>query len=429
MTKATSADQFATQSGAELNIAYVMTHYPRVALTYIASEIDEVERRGGQIFPIVMNLPAAEDLTTEEARERQRRSFYLKASPMTVAANALRVAAAHPVKMARLAFKAVRSGCSDLSIIARRLIHLGYGALAARRCREEQIHHLHAQFGLAPATIAWFACEILNFDQRAGCTWSFTIHGFHDFVNETESRLDLKAASASFVVCVSDFTKSQLCRVTNPQHWDRFHVVRCGIDLTDFPLRQPRPNRDVPRIAMVGRLSPEKGHGILLDAVSKLVKAGLPLEVEFIGDGQFGEELRRRVNDLGLEESVIFSGELLPDEVARRLAEADIFCMASFAEGLPISIMEAMAVGVPVVTTWIGGIPELALNDVTALTVPPGNSDALAAAIKRLVADPELGKQLASGGRSAVERMHSRESSGAELVALFKKQLNLAAPA
>lgn len=414
---------------AEFRVAYVMTHYPRVTLTYIASEIDEVERRGATILPIAMNLPAAEDLTTEESRERQRRSFYLKASPTMVAVAALRVAATHPVKMARMAFTAIRSARSDLSIIGRRLVHLCYGALAARHCRKQDIHHLHAQFGLAPATIAWFACEILNFDRRAPATWSFTIHGFHDFVNETESRLDLKAASASFVICISDFTRSQLCRVTNPQDWDRFHVIRCGIDLTAFPLSRPRPNCQVPRIAIVGRLSPEKGHGILLDAVSKLAKAGLPLEVEVIGDGPFGEELRKLAIDLGLEKSVNFSGELLPDEVARRLTEADIFCMASFAEGLPISIMEAMATGVPVVTTWIGGIPELALNEVTALTVPPGNSDALAAAIKRLVADPQLSKRLASAGRAAVERMHSRESSGAEVAALFKTQIDSAVPA
>ena len=405
---------------AELNLAYVMTHYPRVALTYIAGEIDEVERRGGRLFPMVMNPPAPEDLTTEEALERHRRSIYLKASPMRVFLAALGAAAAHPIKMAGLAFLAIRSARSDLGIMGRRLVHLCYGALAAKDCRERKIRHLHAQFGLAPATIAWLACEILNFDRGEASTWSFTIHGFHDFVNETESRLDLKAASAGFVICISDFTKSQLCRVTQPRYWDRFHVVRCGIDLAAFPVREPRPQREVPRIAIVGRLSPEKGHGILLGAVSKLSKEGMPLDVEIIGDGPFGEELRRLVSELGIEKSVVFSGELLPDEVARRLADADMFCMASFAEGLPISIMEAMAVGVPVVSTWIGGIPELAVDEVTALTVPPGNSEALAAAIRRLVGDHALRERLTSAARAAVERMHSRDSNGAQLTRLFR---------
>jgi glycosyltransferase involved in cell wall biosynthesis len=117
---------------------------------------------------------------------------------------------------------------------------------------------------------------------------------------------------------------------------------------------------------------------------------------------------------------VIFAGELLPDEVSRRLADADIFCMASFAEGLPISIMEAMAVGVPVVTTWIGGIPELAINGVTALTVPPGNSDALAVAIKQLMTDKTLRERLVVAARAAVERMHSRGASGAELAGMYR---------
>jgi glycosyltransferase involved in cell wall biosynthesis len=405
---------------AEPGLAYVMTHYPRVALTFIAGEIDEVERHGGRIFPIVMNQPTPADLTTEEARERQRRSFYLKASPLRIAAAALAEFAAHPVKMTKLAFRAIKSARSDFGLMARRLVHLGYAAASARYCRERQIRHLHAHFGQTPATIAWFACEILNFDPDAMCTWSFTIHGFQDFVDEAVARLDLKAASASFVICVSDFTKSQLCRVTDARYWDRFHVVRCGIDLDAFPLRSPRQMRQIPRIAIVGRLSPEKGHGILLEAVAKLAREDVPVEVEIVGDGPFADAIRRQEAGLGIQDRVSHSGELLPEEVARRLADADIFCMASFSEGLPISIMEAMAIGVPVVTTWISGIPELAVNEITAMTVPPGNSDALAAAIKQLIREPELCKRLAPAARSAVERLHSQEANVAALTALFR---------
>ncbi len=407
-------------SNFDVKVAYIMTHYPRVALTYIAAEIDDVERNGGEIFPIVMNLPTQQDLPTEEARNRQRRSVYLKASPIRVAFTTIATILNHPIKMARLAFSAVRSARSDVGLMGRRLVHLSYSALAAKHCREQRIRHLHAQFGLAPATIAWFASQILNFDRRSTSTWSFTIHGFHDFVNETESRLDLKAASAAFVICVSDFTKSQLCRVTDPSYWDRFHVLRCGIDLTAFPLRNPRPQRKVPRIAIVGRLSPEKGHRILLDAVRKLADQNAAVEVDIIGDGPSADAIRGQAAELGIEKRALFAGELLPDEISRRLADADIFCMASFAEGLPISIMEAMAVGVPVVTTWIGGIPELAINGVTALTVPPGNSDALAGAIKQLMTDKTLRECLVVAARAAVEQMHSREASGAELAGMYR---------
>jgi glycosyltransferase involved in cell wall biosynthesis len=304
--------------------------------------------------------------------------------------------------------------------MGRRVVHLSYAALAAKHCQEQGIRHLHAQFGLAPATIAWFACEILNFDRRPASTWSFTIHGFHDFLNETEARLDLKAASASFVICVSDFTKSQLCRVTDPRYWDRFHVVRCGIDLAAFPFRNHRPQRKAPRIAIVGRISPEKGHGILLDAVSKLASESVAVEVEIIGDGPSADAIRLQAAKLGIEKRVSFAGELLPGEVSRRLTDADIFCMASFAEGLPISIMEAMAIGVPVVTTWVGGIPELAINGVTALTVPPGNGGALAEAIKQLIANEPLRERLVVAARAAVERMHSREANGVDLAGKYR---------
>lgn len=410
-------------------VAYVMTHYPRVALTFIAGEVDVVERHGGRIVPIVVNAPGAEDLTTEEARERQRRSLYLKASPMRLLGATLAAFAAHPIKFTKLKLTAIRSARTDVGLMARRLIHLCYGALAARHCREQGVTHLHAHFGQVPATIAWFAAEIMNFRRGERATWSFTIHGFQDFVDEALARLDLKAASASFVIGISDFTRSQLCRVSDPRYWDRFHVVRCGIDLQAFALRTPRPMRSVPRIIIVGRLSPEKGHVILLDAVSKLARRGVAVEVEIVGGGPFEQPIRREEAELGIGDRVIHSGELLADEVARRLADADIFCMASFSEGLPISIMEAMAVGVPVVTTWISGIPELARDGVTAMTVPPGDSDALADAIERLVSDEALRERLVVAGRAAVERMHERETNGAVMAGMFRDLIAAKAPA
>lgn len=410
-----------TVPAATFDVAYIMTHYPRLALTFIAGEIDELERQGARVFPISMNVPSSADLGTDAARERHRRTLCLKARPSRIVAAGLRTLGNHPFKFSRLALTAVKSAGLDIGLAARRLAHLSYATLVARHCRESGLNHLHAHFGLAPATIAWFACRILNFDAERRHTWSFTIHGFQDFINETEARLDLKAASASSVICVSDFTKSQLYRVTDFKYWKRFHVVRCGIDLAAFPARQPRPMRRIPRIVVLGRLSPEKGHGILIEAVEKLAREDIAVEVDIIGDGPFLDAIRNEEAVLGVENRIRHLGELLPDEVSRRLADADIFCMPSFSEGLPISIMEAMAVGVPVVSTWISGIPELALDGVTAVTVPPGNSDALAAAIKRLMADQASCDRLVVAAREAVERKHSREANAQELARLFRR--------
>ncbi|MGI9052501.1 MAG: glycosyltransferase family 4 protein, partial [Ilumatobacteraceae bacterium] len=238
------------------------------------------------------------------------------------------------------------------------------------------------------------------------CTWSFTIHGFQDFADDRVTRLDLKVQSASFVACVSDFTRAQLCRVTDPSAWDRFHVVRCGIDVDAFAFRAPPPPGRRARIVTIARLSPEKGHVVLLDAVHELTEHGVDVELHIVGDGPNASTIERAAAGLGLSDRVTLVGELEPLRVRDELRSADVFCLASFAEGIPISIMEAMAIGVPVVTTYVGGIPELAVDERTALVVPASNSRALATAIRRAVVDGPLRKRLAHAARRLVEERH-----------------------
>lgn len=404
-------------------VAYVMTYYPAVSLTFLAGEIDEIEKAGWDVFPIAMNAPSASDLTTDIAHRRRDRTLYLKQSASAVIAATLGCLLRHPVGLPRLAFHAVRSARADVGLMLRRLAHLGYATLVARRCVEQGVSHIHAQFGQAPATIAWFATEIMRFQTPTRVSWSFTIHGFQDFVDEAVARLDLKAATARFVVCVSKFTKSQLCRITEPALWDRFHVIHCGIDLDSFKLRSRPQPKATPLAVIVGRLSPEKGHLVLFQAVKDLKDRNVAMMLDVIGGGPFERTLRDEVDRLRLQDRVNFVGELESDRVRERLADADIFCMASFSEGLPISIMEAMAVGVPVVTTWISGIPELAVNDVTALTVAPGDAGALADAIGRIIDDPALRARMTAAARAAVEERHSRITNARSLAELFQRSL------
>jgi glycosyltransferase involved in cell wall biosynthesis len=179
---------------------------------------------------------------------------------------------------------------------------------------------------------------------------------------------------------------------------------------------------DLARVVVVGRLSPEKGHVVLLNALKILTDNGNKVELEIIGAGPFERAIRKHQEHLGLDR-VRYCGELTPDKISRRLADADVFCMPSFSEGLPVSIMEAMAVGVPVVTTWISGIPELAENGVTALTVPPGNSTALAAALERAIFDKVLTTRLVASARDRVEQMHSMRKNVGQLASLFEEHM------
>jgi glycosyltransferase involved in cell wall biosynthesis len=163
----------------------------------------------------------------------------------------------------------------------------------------------------------------------------------------------------------------------------------------------------------VGRLSAEKGFDVLIEALAQLRQQGAPQRLILIGDGPLRTSLEGAAVRSGVADLVEFAGELPPAEVRAHLDRADLFCLPSFSEGLPISIMEAMAVGVPVVTTWIAGIPELAQTDVTALTVPPARADALAAAMRRLAEEAPLRLRLSQAARSRVEEQHDQDRCGA----------------
>ncbi|GAA4745100.1 glycosyltransferase [Sphingomonas daechungensis] len=388
-------------------VAYVMTHYPRVALSFLSGEIDEMELRGATIAPFAMNLPDQADLLSEDARTRYAKTHYLKRSWGDLLGAFSSAALRHPLAMAKLIGTAVKSARGDLPLTARRFSHLLQGAAVARECQRRNIHHLHAQFGQAPATIAWFAAEIMNFGERRA-NWSFTIHGFQDFVDETIARLDLKAASASFVVCVSDFTRSQLYRLLHPSLWNRARVVRCGIDLSRFRQRPARPQSAVPRLISVGRLSTEKGQVVLLRACKLLADRSTKVHLTLIGSGPLEGLIRSEIANEGMADYVELTGELPPGQVRERLEASDVFCLTSFAEGLPISIMEAMAVGVPVVASSIAGIPELVVNGETGLTVPAGNVEALADAIEKLLSAPNLRDSIIAAARKRVEQQHER---------------------
>lgn len=406
-----------------LDVAYVMTDYPRLAMTFIADEIDEVECLGHRVVPIAINVPLASESSERDHDRRERSCLYLKrAGWLPIAAATFRTARRNPVEFTQLVGAALRSARLDLGLTVRRLAHLAYASLVVEHCRAASVRHLHSHFGQAPASIAWFASSIGNWGHDGRWSWSFTIHGFQDFVDENVARLDLKAESADFVVCVSDFTRSQLCRITDPVLWDRFHVVRCGIDFERFPPRSPHSASAPARVLTVGRLSPEKGHATLLEAICRLRDHdGIDVELEIVGDGPFAERLEQLATELGIDTAVTFRGQLPPDEVARHLSRADVFCLPSFSEGLPVSIMEAMAVGVPVVATAIAGIPELAVHRETAVTVPPGSVPELARAIATLLRDRELCDGLVSNASKLVQERHSLHTNVPQLIELFEE--------
>lgn len=405
----------------KIQIAYVMTNYPYPSQTFLMEEILGVEGDQFEIVPIAINTVADGDLLTDQHRHEASRTTHIKGiSKSTILASLTKWFVRHPIKMTRLTASVARSGGTNIKLVLWRVFHLIEGILVWDHCAQRGITHVHAQFGGLPAAVAMYAADfgrLVAGESRV--TWSYTVHGFHDFVNENDIRLDLKTHSATFVVGISDFTASQLMRIADPADWPKISVVRCGIALDRFRLRTPPPIRAMPVVVTVGRLSAEKGHIVLLNAVKILADQGLQLQLRLIGSGPYQAEIEREIKRLSLTDHVSLLGMLASHDVANELLQADVFCLPSFAEGVPISIMEAMAVGVPVIATNVGGIPELLTNGITGWCTAPGRADQLAEALGRAVSQgPEL-ESIRHAARQRVEDLHNATDTAIAMRELF----------
>jgi glycosyltransferase involved in cell wall biosynthesis len=260
---------------------------------------------------------------------------------------------------------------------------------------------VHVHFANAASSIAMLYAY---FAEPEGATWSLTMHGPAEFDHVGFFRLAEKVQRARFVVCISDYARSQLMKLTPPDQWRKLIVVHCGVDPTVF---NPGPDRhresgDRLTVLCVGRLAPDKGYGILFDALASLpADDARRIEVVIVGDGPQREELQRRAAELpGCQ--VTFAGAAGQDRLLPLYGQADIFCLPSLAEGLPVVLMEAMAMGLPVIAPGIMGIPELVTDRTTGLTVSPGRADLLAGALRELLDDEGLRRTLGEAGRERV---------------------------
>jgi colanic acid/amylovoran biosynthesis glycosyltransferase len=404
-----------------MHVAYLITHYPSPSHTFIYGEIQAARELGVTISPLSINAVGADDLLSDEDRSESARTFYVKSVPRrTILTTLLGYATKHPASLVRTVRLAVTMAGWDLHAVLWHVFHVVEAVVVLRHCERIGATHLHSHFGGLPSTVALYASELSSDRGERRLSWSVSVHGFHEFTNERHALLRQKVLGASFVACVSDFTRSQLMRIVgDAQRWPNIHVVRCGIDLARFRFEPHAPSPAL-RILITARVVAEKGLGVLLDAVAMLVQRGVMAEVVVIGDGPARSSLADRAAEIGLTERVQWLGFQPPAEVLRWLREADVFCLPSFAEGLPIVLMEAMAVGVPVVSTYLGGIPELVQNGVTGRLVPAGRSDLLAAAIQDLGESSADRDDMVKAARQRVEELHEIHRSAGQLVDLFR---------
>jgi glycosyltransferase involved in cell wall biosynthesis len=294
--------------------------------------------------------------------------------------------------------------------------HLVYLAEACRLVRwmdAGAIDHLHAHFGTNPAEVAMLAREL------GGPPYSFTVHGPEEFDSPVALGLGEKGRRAAFVVAVSSFGRSQLLRWLPAAAWPRVEVVHCGLEPA-FHRDAPAEAQAAPRLVCVGRLCEQKGQLLLVEAARRVVAAGRPFELVLAGDGEMRAEVEARIAALGLGAHVRITGWIANDQVREEILAARALVLPSFAEGLPVVIMEAMALRRPAITTFVAGIPELVQDGVNGWLVPAGDVDALARAMLDCLAAPaDVLARLGEAARTRVLARHDVDTEAAKLATLF----------
>jgi colanic acid/amylovoran biosynthesis glycosyltransferase len=399
-----------------LKVAYLVNQYPHVTHSFIRREIIALEAQGVAVERFSIRRPPVNPVDAGDLSELKKTRTVLGPG----AAGRLLTAAVVTVLTAPGAFwralrGAVRLGRRSERGVLRHLVYLAEACVLRRWMKQApDIVHLHAHFGTNSAAVAMLT-RLLG-----GPRYSFTVHGPEEYDHPGELSLREKIHHAAAVVGVSDFGRSQLYRWIPYDQWPKVNVVHCGVDAA-FLAAGPQPIADNHRMVCVGRLAPQKGQLLILDALAVVAAAGISFEMVLAGDGPMRAVIEQRIRDLGLGASVRITGWVSNDVVRNELLSARLILMPSFAEGLPVALMEALALGRPAITTYVAGIPELVKDRINGWLIPAGARDPLVAAIKEAFQTPAA--QLTTMGRAgatAVAERHDVTREAAKLAKMFR---------
>jgi glycosyltransferase involved in cell wall biosynthesis len=404
-------------------MAYLTTGYPYVSHTFIQNEVLALRALGVTIDTFAVRREPISECRTPADREAWETTYPLRPPNIMHYLRAHgRAAWRTPRRYAATLARALRMGTGSPGDLVRHAAYFVQAVVLWDRCRASGIAHIHAHFANVASDLALLAATVGGDELQ----WSFTMHGPTEFYDVHRHRLADKARDARFVVCISDFARSQLMSMVRPEHWDKFHVVHCGVDVERFAPPEQADRSQQIRIACVGRLVPEKGQALLIDAMAGLKAAGLDVHLTLVGDGPERESLHALSRALGVADDVTFTGAVSHPEVEAVLRRSDIFCLPSFAEGVPIVLMEAMAMQLPVVACGVMGIPELIEDGVSGRLIRPGSKADLTDTLATLAQDRD---QRLALGRRARERVSAQFDLRTNAARLYRLYTNHAIPA
>lgn len=402
--------------GPPLRLAYLLSQYPAVNHVFMLREVRYLRQSGFEIHVFSIGAPDRPlDSMTEAERAEVPSTRYVKT------AGVRRFAAAHiatlftrPVAYVRGLLCALRLASWSPGNALYGLFYFTEALVVGRAVLRLRLSHLHTHFASTVALIVARTFPI---------TISATFHGHGEFGDPSAFQLRRKVRACLFSCAVSRSGLSHLKYVSDPSQWSRLALTPLGVDPADFPARPFRPQASPFQLIAVGLLGPVKGLPVLLAALEALVREGHNILLRIAGDGPDRSALERQVQDRGLGASVFFLGSVNQDKLRALYSETDALVLPSFDEGLPVVLMEAMAMEIPCIASWISGIPELIRDGVDGLLVPPGDETALSRAILRLKTNTELRLNLGLQARRRVLEEYNLLKNAGRLADVFRRQL------
>ncbi len=395
-------------------IAYLVNGYPKVSHSFIRREIHALERQGCSIMRIAVRGWDETLADPADRAERTQTRYLLKEGMISLVVAAAKVAVRKPGqfwKALRLVFKLGSNADRPLPF---HFIYLLQACQLATWLEAHDVRHLHAHFGTNPAEVALLA-HVLS-----GIPYSFTVHGPDEFDRGVYLHLDDKIAHAKFVAAVNAYCRSQLLRRARFEDWDKVKVVHCGLDSTFLNADAGPLAADSQRFVCVGRLCEQKGQLLLLEAFSRIARQHPKAHLVLAGDGEMRAELEASIARLDLRDRTTITGWISEAQVREEIRLARALVLPSFAESLPVVIMEAMALRRPVISTYVAGIPELVRNGETGWLVPAGSVESLCQAMQNCLAEDasRLGR-MGDLGYERVSARHSADHEAQRLLALI----------
>jgi len=400
-------------------IAYLVSRYPAVSHTFILREVLELRNLGFCIETASINPPDRNWTELPPVEQLEARStVYIKQQGALRALMALlSLLYRRPRSFLRAFFFAMGLGNGSVRQIVTSVFYFGEAALLGAWLERRNLSHLHVHFANAASTVAMIAARAYPI------TFSLTIHGPDEFYEVGQHALRQKMEAARFVCCIGSYARSQLMKVSDPSHWGKYRLAPLGVDPAEFRARPFRRNPQRWEILCVGRLAPAKGQMILLQALKILLAEGRNVHCRLVGDGPDRRGLTAFAERELPPETVTFQGSVNADRVRDYLLEADMFVLPSFAEGIPVSLMEAMSMEVPCISTIVAGIPELIRHGIDGLLVAPSDEIELASTMGLLMDDEHLRHRLGSVGRERVIARYNLQDNVRALAEIMKCEL------